>query len=266
MTATSRRLTVLDEVSSIMCTGAECCRWSGQRASPGRVLGESIALHPWHVACTAGRRVARYIRRTTSTRDRQVLAVAEQPGASVSPHDEQIERSSQRHGPPPTPRRLRTWLAVVASLAVVAIVSPIVAVGLYQYEHVGKIYQGVSVLGDRPERSDARRGRATAGRARRRAHGASRPGASRRQPVAHGLGQARRLDADSSDRRPRDGRRAAGVDPGPGVRPGSCPPRRSDHRGRGDARRRPDSGVRGVGRRADRPSGSQRPAGRCCRT
>jgi vancomycin resistance protein YoaR len=36
---------------------------------------------------------------------------------------------------------------VVASLAVVAIVSPIVAVALYQHEHVGKIYQGVSVLG-----------------------------------------------------------------------------------------------------------------------
>src|SRR5688500_14974217 len=35
-TATSRRLTVLEEVSSIMRTGAECCRWSRQRASPRR--------------------------------------------------------------------------------------------------------------------------------------------------------------------------------------------------------------------------------------
>ena len=35
----------------------------------------------------------------------------------------------------------------LVALAVVAVVSPIVALGLYQYEHVGKVYQGVSVLG-----------------------------------------------------------------------------------------------------------------------
>ena len=75
------------------------------------------------------------------------LAVAEQPGAAVPPFDHQIERPSQRHGQPPPRAHLTSWVMGLASLAAVAIVSPIVALGLYQYEHVGKIYQGVSVLG-----------------------------------------------------------------------------------------------------------------------
>jgi vancomycin resistance protein YoaR len=39
------------------------------------------------------------------------------------------------------------WLTAVLSLVTVAVASPIVALGLYQFEHVGKVYQGVSVLG-----------------------------------------------------------------------------------------------------------------------
>src|SRR5688572_18492114 len=37
-TATSRRPMVLDEFSSIMRTGAECCRWQRWRASPSSAL------------------------------------------------------------------------------------------------------------------------------------------------------------------------------------------------------------------------------------
>jgi vancomycin resistance protein YoaR len=75
------------------------------------------------------------------------LVVTEQPGAVVSPHDERIERPSQRYGPPAPRSHLGAWLTGLAMLAVVAIMSPVVALGLYQYEHLGKIYQGVSVLG-----------------------------------------------------------------------------------------------------------------------
>src|SRR5688572_29454655 len=77
----------------------------------------------------------------------KVLAVAKQPGAVESPIDEQIERPSQGYAPPATRSHLSAWLIGVASLVIVAVVSPIVALGLYQYEHVGNIYQGVSVLG-----------------------------------------------------------------------------------------------------------------------
>ena len=77
----------------------------------------------------------------------RVLVIADQPGAVKSPFDQRIERPFQV----PTPRPAGSWLSVgligLVSLAVVAVVSPVVALGLYQYEHVGKIYQGVSVLG-----------------------------------------------------------------------------------------------------------------------
>src|SRR5215218_2221718 len=75
------------------------------------------------------------------------LAVAEQPGAVESPHDEWFERPSQPYTPPSPRSHLGAWLTGLVALVTVAIVSPIVALGLYQYEHVGRVYQGVSVLG-----------------------------------------------------------------------------------------------------------------------
>src|SRR5688500_2969328 len=96
--------------------------------------------------CTAGCRIARYTRRDHQHGIGTVLAVAEHPGAVRSPFDQQIDRPSQHHQPPRR-SRLRPLLMAAVALAIVAIVSPIVALGLYQYEHVGKIYQGVSVLG-----------------------------------------------------------------------------------------------------------------------
>ena len=85
------------------------------------------------------------------------MVVADRPGAVRPPLDDQIDRSSQRPLPPPPGlgsdrpsagrSHLGAWLLGLAAFLIVAVVSPIVAIGLYQYEHVGKIYQGVSVLG-----------------------------------------------------------------------------------------------------------------------
>jgi vancomycin resistance protein YoaR len=42
---------------------------------------------------------------------------------------------------------LVAWLTTITAIIAVAVISPVVALGLYQYEHVGKVYEGVSVLG-----------------------------------------------------------------------------------------------------------------------
>lgn len=39
------------------------------------------------------------------------------------------------------------WVVAFLALIVVGVISPMVALGMYQYAHVGKVYQGVSVLG-----------------------------------------------------------------------------------------------------------------------
>jgi vancomycin resistance protein YoaR len=42
---------------------------------------------------------------------------------------------------------LVAWLTTITAIIAVIVVSPVVALGLYQYEHVGKVYEGVSVMG-----------------------------------------------------------------------------------------------------------------------
>jgi vancomycin resistance protein YoaR len=75
------------------------------------------------------------------------LAIAEQPGAYSPTPDTWIvnpsDRDVGRRGGSPA----RIWLTALASLVVVAVLSPAVALGLYQYAHAGRIYDGVSVLG-----------------------------------------------------------------------------------------------------------------------
>jgi vancomycin resistance protein YoaR len=50
-------------------------------------------------------------------------------------------------GDPPTPWHQRTWLWIVVGLLLTCLLAPAVAIGWYQYEHVGRIYSGVSALG-----------------------------------------------------------------------------------------------------------------------
>src|SRR5688572_26075506 len=65
----------------------------------------------------------------------------------MSPLEQHTGAPNRPYTPPPAAACVGFWLLAIGALVVVAIVSPAVAAGLYQYEHVGKIYQGVSVLG-----------------------------------------------------------------------------------------------------------------------
>jgi vancomycin resistance protein YoaR len=76
-----------------------------------------------------------------------ILAVAEHPSAYFPSTNPQEDGRFHWQGQPARRSHLGVWLAIVASIAIVLVISPIVALGLYQYEHVGRIYQGVSVLG-----------------------------------------------------------------------------------------------------------------------
>ena len=75
------------------------------------------------------------------------LAVAEHPRALYSPAEEADLTRFPRLTEPRKRSPVGEIFLVLAALAIVAVVSPAVALGLYQYEHVGKVYQGVNVLG-----------------------------------------------------------------------------------------------------------------------
>jgi vancomycin resistance protein YoaR len=77
------------------------------------------------------------------------LAVANQPHLSCAIDDPIDDRIDHLGGGRVAPRRagLATWLLACVGLLVVLVVSPTVALGLYQYQHIGRVYQGVNVLG-----------------------------------------------------------------------------------------------------------------------
>ncbi|MCC7369484.1 MAG: VanW family protein [Chloroflexi bacterium] len=60
-----------------------------------------------------------------------------------------------RHGPSEPPRRpirpasasASGWVVALLAIVAVGVISPVAALGMYQYVHVGRVYQGVSVLG-----------------------------------------------------------------------------------------------------------------------
>ncbi|MGE3909660.1 MAG: VanW family protein [Chloroflexota bacterium] len=79
------------------------------------------------------------------------MAIAEQPKTSQPPvdawagfpsYDEPSDAPSR-----PAGSSASAWVVALLALIVVGVVSPIVALAMYQYQHVGKVYQGVSVLG-----------------------------------------------------------------------------------------------------------------------
>jgi len=77
----------------------------------------------------------------------QNLALAQQPGAAGLPTN---RRAASTYPVQPTQARqsqVAAWLATITAIVAVIVISPVVALGLYQYEHVGKVYEGVSVLG-----------------------------------------------------------------------------------------------------------------------
>ena len=75
------------------------------------------------------------------------MAVAHESGALGLPADEWIEPA--RSGGPARQggAGLKLWLTGLVAVAAIVAISPAVALGLYQYEHVGRVYPGVSVLG-----------------------------------------------------------------------------------------------------------------------
>ncbi|MFN8634052.1 MAG: VanW family protein [Chloroflexota bacterium] len=75
------------------------------------------------------------------------MAVAQQPATQGSPFEQHVVHPAGRHAAASGGSHLAVWLVGVCVVAVVAIISPLVALGMYQYEHRGKVYQGVSVLG-----------------------------------------------------------------------------------------------------------------------
>jgi vancomycin resistance protein YoaR len=75
------------------------------------------------------------------------LAIAHHPGAQDNEILNAIDMERSGRPPGATRSALTRWLIGLAIVATVAVVSPVVAFGLYQYEHRGKVYQGVSVLG-----------------------------------------------------------------------------------------------------------------------
>lgn len=64
----------------------------------------------------------------------------------MSPSESPWIDRPRSHGREPRRTGAPMWLLGLIAVLAVAMVSPTIALGLYQYEHVGKVYQGVSVL------------------------------------------------------------------------------------------------------------------------
>jgi vancomycin resistance protein YoaR len=75
------------------------------------------------------------------------LALAQQPGVAGLPSDRQAETPYLYEPAVDGQSMLVPWLTTITAIVAVIVISPLVALGLYQYEHVGKVYDGVSVLG-----------------------------------------------------------------------------------------------------------------------
>src|SRR6266496_4241170 len=78
----------------------------------------------------------------STTGDGVLLVVAERPLTLPTPRPAAPSRQPER------PRRSHFWLVVtIVSLFMICVVSPLVALGFYEYEQAGKAYRGVSALG-----------------------------------------------------------------------------------------------------------------------
>jgi vancomycin resistance protein YoaR len=75
------------------------------------------------------------------------LAIAQESGTVGLPADQRIDTPSHRGPARAGGSALKLWLTGLVAVAATLAISPVVALGLYQYEHVGRVYQGVSVLG-----------------------------------------------------------------------------------------------------------------------
>jgi vancomycin resistance protein YoaR len=75
------------------------------------------------------------------------LAVAHESGGHGSSRYEPFDAPSQGAPSRSGASAVRVWLTTLIAVVGILAASPVVALGLYQYEHLDRVYQGVSVLG-----------------------------------------------------------------------------------------------------------------------